>query len=263
VISDEIGAGKARFDTVVTTKTTTATLTIAEAGTILVSAASAYTITLPTAVGNTGLTYHFIKTDANYNLITLDGNETETLNYENSTGAPTLTYARLNTYCAEVTIISDGANWQVINEKLGQVPEVFTYLSTMQLNLVSGTWTQVLLDTELYDIGNNFNTANHQFTVPITGKYVITTFTNYYNVDLVADKRYCSAVYKNGANFVLSFSQHASLVSYLSYSGTTIISLSKNDLIDFYAKSESGNNLVDLVSDIIGCSLSIRLMSKD
>jgi len=45
VISDEIGAGKARFDTSVTDKNSTATLTVAEAGTILCSAASAYTIT--------------------------------------------------------------------------------------------------------------------------------------------------------------------------------------------------------------------------
>lgn len=158
VISDEIGAGKLRFDTAVTAKTTTATLNVNEAGTILVSAAGgAYTITLPTAVGNTGLTYHFVKTDANYTLITLDGDGTETLNYENSTSAPVLTYARLNTYCAEVTIVSDNANWQVINERLGQVPEARAYLGTDQLNIITVKETKIMLDTENWDIGNNFD----------------------------------------------------------------------------------------------------------
>ena len=157
VISDEIGAGKARFDTSVTAKTTTATLTEAEAGTILCSAASAYTITLPTAVGNTGLTYHFKKTDANYTLITLDGDGTETINYENSTSAPVLTYNRLNTYCAEVTIVSDGANWQVIDEALGQVPSCWAFLDHSQFNFSSDSDQKVELNAEDFDTGDNFD----------------------------------------------------------------------------------------------------------
>ena len=160
VISDEIGAGKLRFDTSVTTKTTTATLTEAEAGTILVSAAGgAYTVTLPTASGNTGLTYHFIKTDANYTLITLAANGAETFNYENSTGAPVATYARLNTYCAEVTVVSDGSNWQVIQEELGQIPKAYAFLTNPQLNISSLVFMYVAFDTEDFDIGSNFNIA--------------------------------------------------------------------------------------------------------
>ncbi|MCK4329316.1 hypothetical protein KAX02_05685, partial [candidate division WOR-3 bacterium] len=97
---------------VVTAKTGTATLTIAEAGTVLVSAAgAAYTLTLPTASGHTGLRYHFVKTDYNYTLITLDGDGGETFNYENAAGSAQTTYPRLNTPLAEVTIVSDGTNW--------------------------------------------------------------------------------------------------------------------------------------------------------
>jgi hypothetical protein len=93
----------------VTTKTTTATLTVAEAGTILVSASSDYTIILPTAVGHKGLTYHFKKTDNNTNLITIDGNASETID-----GA--LTYTDLNYQYAYLTIISDDSNWYIIGE---------------------------------------------------------------------------------------------------------------------------------------------------
>jgi len=147
------------FATPVTTKTTTDTLTVAEAGLIKVSAASAYTLTLPTAVGHEGLTYHFVKTDANYNLITLDANGTETFNFPNDDGVPKETYTRLNTYCAEVTVVSDGANWQCINEKMGQVPKCYVYLSSNQLNFTSGVVQFVDFDTKSYDIGNNFNTS--------------------------------------------------------------------------------------------------------
>ena len=142
---------------IVTTKTAVATLTIAEAGTVLVScAATPYTITLPTASGHTGLRYHFIKTDANYFLITLDGNAAETFNYENSTGAPVATYARLNTYCAEVTIVSDGTNWQVINEVIGLVPTAWMYVGGTQENIPANLNARLELDTAEEDIGSNF-----------------------------------------------------------------------------------------------------------
>jgi len=162
-LSDETGTGKAVFNTAptikqrVTTVTTTHTMTVDEAGTVLVSASSDYTITLPTAVGNTGLTYHFKKTDANYNCITLDGDGTETINYENSTSAPVQTYARLNTYGAEVTLVSDGSNWQAYDEKLGQVPFCRAYLNGNQLNLTSAVYARVELNAETYDIGDNFD----------------------------------------------------------------------------------------------------------
>ena len=155
----------------VTPKTGTATLTEAMGGTVLVSAAgAAYTITLPTAAGNTGLTYHFIKTDANYTLITLAANGAETFNYESSTGAPVATYARLNTYCAEVTIVSDGANWQCINERLGQVPTCRVYLSANMIDIFQDYDVFIDLNTENYDIGSNFDNS-----VRISGNASATT----------------------------------------------------------------------------------------
>jgi len=183
----------------VTTVTTTHTLTVAEAGVVLVSASSDYTITLPTAVGNTGLTYKFKKTDANYNCITLDGDGTETINYKNADGVPKETYARLNTYCAEVTLVSDGSNWQVYDEALGQVPECWVYLSTDQLNLLTGKVLVIEFDSTVEDIGSNFcattwitgsatetsaghlvDTTNNQFTSTMVGKRIKnTTDTTY------------------------------------------------------------------------------------
>jgi len=202
------------ISTNVTTKTTTDTLTVAEAGLIKVSAASAYTLTLPTAVGYAGLTYHFVKTDANYNLITLDGNGTETFNFPNDDGVPKETYTRLNTYCAEVTVVSDGSNWQCINEKLGQVPECWVYLSANQENLTSGTWTLVTLDSEEYDIGNNFDTGTNRFVVPIAGRYQILGEVSWFFTSVVAGKVYNIGIYNNGAGIGYS-NVHSSVSEYL------------------------------------------------
>ena len=185
-----VGSGSSRL-LPVTTKSAAATLTVAEDGLILVSAAVPYTLTLPTAVGNTGLRYHFIKTDANYNLITLDGNGTETFNYPNDASAAQTTYRRLNTYGAEVTIVSDGSNWQVINEELGQSPSCWVWSSVNITDLPNGLDVLVDLDSEVSDVGNNFNsgtwvtgnantdttshlvdTVNNQFAADMVGKRV-------------------------------------------------------------------------------------------
>ena len=140
----------------VTTKTGTATLTVAEAGIVLVSATAAYTLTLPTAAGNAGLRYHFIKTDANYNLITLAGNGTETFNYPNDNGAAQITYPRLNTYGAEVTVVSDGSNWQCLNEQLGLIPRGHIYFGPRtQENIHAGSYaTRISMDTVDIDVGS-------------------------------------------------------------------------------------------------------------
>jgi hypothetical protein len=266
VISDEIGAGKARFDTSVTAKTTTALLTVAEAGTILVSAAAAYTITLPTAVGNTGLTYHFIKTDANYNLITLAANGAQTFNYENSTGAPVATYARLNTYCAEVTIVSDGANWQCINERLGQVPECWVYLSANQTNLTASAWNLVHFDTKEYDIGNNFDAVtNHRYTFPISGKYQLTFNLVWDYIDMQAPKNYGGMIQQGGSILILEINLHSSVVSQcLGLPATMTSNFVASDYIACLAVPYVTGNTLDLYGGGKGVTfLQVKLVSKN
>ncbi len=152
-ISDEMGAGKLRFDTSVTAKTAIATLNVNEAGIILVSCAvTPYTITLPTPIGNTGLKYKIKKTDYNYNLITF-ATVAGKINFINDDGTLKDTYTRVNTPGAEVVFVADGANWQVIDEAMGQVPECRVWASAAQLNIQTATSTIITLDTEIYDIG--------------------------------------------------------------------------------------------------------------
>jgi len=247
---------------VVTTVTAAHTMTIAEAGTVLIScAATPYTITLPTAVGHSGLRYHFIKTDANYFLITLDGDSTETLNYENSTGAPVQTYSRLNTYCAEVTIVSDNANWQVIDEALGQVPMVWAWMSATQEDITNATNTLVELDSEVYDIGSNFNTTTHKFVCPVPGKYQAIGCIGY--GDVVADHRYTCAIAVGGTAQIWP-NQHSSLAISIYASALYQASQSGNDEITLVAYNDSGTNNVDIAGGDKGNTyMVIKLISKD
>lgn len=86
----------------VNTFTDTDTLTIAQQGAIICNKATAMTINLPTAVGNTGVSY-FI-TSINTGIITIDPNGSETIQ-----GDSTFDLYEDETLC----IVSDGSNWIV------------------------------------------------------------------------------------------------------------------------------------------------------
>lgn len=100
----------------VTSKTGTGTLTIAECGLVKLSAAAGYTLYLPTAVGNAGRYYMFIKTDDNANLITLDADGAETIDGQ-------LAYTGLNYQYACVIFWSDGVEWFIVGRTIKNVTD--------------------------------------------------------------------------------------------------------------------------------------------
>lgn len=91
----------------ITTKTGAATLVVGEAGLILVTAGSPHTLELPLAATVTGIELWIIKTDDNSNLITIDGNGSETINGE-------LTWAGLDFQWAFLHVKSDGSNYVIL-----------------------------------------------------------------------------------------------------------------------------------------------------
>ena len=70
------------------------------------STTAAFSITLPTAVGATGKAYTVKKLDASLNAVTLATTSAQTID-----GGTTAT---LSTQYISLTVISDGANWQVV-----------------------------------------------------------------------------------------------------------------------------------------------------
>lgn len=94
----------------VTSKTTTYTATIADEYILCDTSGGAWTLTLPTAVGNKGKEFVIKYTDSNIaNALTVDGNGSETID-----GSTTTT---LNTQGETLKIISDGSNWEIVERK--------------------------------------------------------------------------------------------------------------------------------------------------
>jgi hypothetical protein len=150
----------------VTSKTTTATLTTGELGVILASTAGgAYTLTLPTAVGNTGLAYYIKKTTSDNNKLTIDADGSETIN-----GVASL-FMWLQNESAH--IVSNGTNWDVVS-RVNQV---------RQFRVIGGGTTQNPGTTAITKLVAAWNTVSEDptasftigtgvFTVPEAGTYV-------------------------------------------------------------------------------------------
>ena len=84
------------------------------------------------------------------------------------------------------------------------------YLGSNQLDLVSGAPTQVLLDTENYDVGGDF--ASSKFVAPVTGYYLIIGQVSFAAATVVLDKRYAAYIYVQGTAINNTF-VHASYAS--------------------------------------------------
>ena len=59
-------------------------------------------------------------------------------------------------------------------------------MSADMLNLAINVNNTVLFDTEIFDLGDNFNPATYTFTAPVTGKYLLIAYVRLDNVDSAA-----------------------------------------------------------------------------
>lgn len=101
-------------------------------GVILASAASAnVTVTLPTAVGATGQAYTIRKTDSTTNTVTVATTSAQTIDGQT-------TYV-LTTQFAYVQVVSDGANWQIVNQS--------RLLSKLATGSIASTVTETVIGT--------------------------------------------------------------------------------------------------------------------
>lgn len=102
---------------------------------VILCSGSAFTTTLPTAVGKLGKEYTISKTDSSMtNVITLATTSSQAIgSYGTST--------TLNTGGESITVISDNANWQVLNRKTD------IYLGALS---TTGTWSSNTTYTAVY-----------------------------------------------------------------------------------------------------------------
>jgi hypothetical protein len=112
----------------VTIKNVSGTLTLQEEVILANPSAGAFTLTFPTAVGNTGKKYRIKKTTGDFNAVVLDGAGAETIDGDATTS--------INTIGETITVISDGTGWQILNREiperwLNYVPLAFDGFGTV------------------------------------------------------------------------------------------------------------------------------------
>lgn len=97
----------------------TTTYSILNSDNLILCSGSAFTVTLPTAIGITGKVYKIKKTDASLtNIITVATTSAQTID-----GVTTTT---LNTQYEMIEVVSDGANWQLLRRSYPQVMVAYT-----------------------------------------------------------------------------------------------------------------------------------------
>lgn len=133
------------------------------------------------------------------------------------------------------------------------------YLGTTQLNVTDVSLTNILLDTEEYDTGNNF--ASNMFTAPVSGYYLMAGQIRYTSV--IADKQYACQIRQNGgADKIYSQGlQHASNTADLTVSTTTVSYLEAGTVVRLVSYLNVGANTVDVLAGLWSTYLSIHLLS--
>lgn len=93
------------------------------------------------------------------------------------------------------------ADGTVSHEKLDATIAARAYLNSAQ-SINNGAARKVLLDTENFDLGSDFDTANSRFVAPVTGYYRITGQVCISNVDAAGNV--CDVyIYINGASYAV------------------------------------------------------------
>ena len=118
----------------VVTKTTTYTLLSTDDLVLSDASGGAFTLTLPAAASNSGKVYYIKKIDAGLtDAVTVDGNASETID-----GATTTT---LNTENEQLTIVSDGTNWEILEHRIPSIVTSYTPTGSWTTNTTyTGNW---------------------------------------------------------------------------------------------------------------------------
>lgn len=119
-------------------------------------------------------------------------------------------------------------------------------LSANQENLSSDNWHTVLFDTDVFDYGSGFDTANNKFVAPAAGMYFLGAHL-YWN-PAVADKRYLCGIYNGGTRLYMS-SDHNTSTNYIISNTGGIAVLSEGDEITVQAYHNDGVGTSDIFSD--------------
>lgn len=131
------------------------------------------------------------------------------------------------------------------------------YRNGTQLNIPDSTWTKVELNATSFDVGSNFNTSTNKFVASIAGYYQVNANVRWINV--IADKRYYIAIFKNG-NEISQTISHSSYTGDLSTKISDIIYLNIDDYIELKVHQITGVDTPDVSGGTTQTYMSIRLV---
>jgi len=122
------------------------------------------------------------------------------------------------------------------------------YRTSNQLNIADSTTTKIELDTENFDVGNDFDsTTNYQFTAPVAGYYYLSGQVTYTSV--VADKGYYAVIVPSTAPNISGVTQ-ASFASTISARASDIRYLAQSETVNLSAYHAAGVGTVDVYGNI-------------
>ena len=113
------------------------------------------------------------------------------------------------------------------------------YLGTEQ-TIPNTTWTVINLDTELYDIQDEFNTTTHRFTAKKAGIYMVAAAIAWINNTTA--KRWDAAIFKNGSAVAQACMHSANATDPIHIFLCDIAQLAVNDYLDLRGYQNSGSS---------------------
>lgn len=150
-------------DLAIQTKTTTYTILNTDGLVLADATAGAFTVTLPTASGISGRIITVMKTDSSVNIVTIDGNASETIN-----GSLT---ELLGSQYDSIRLVSNGTNWLIISSKV-QVVAIYDTAAGQAVTHAA----RINFATKVRDTHNAVTTgASWVFTAPIAGTYNVSS----------------------------------------------------------------------------------------
>jgi len=233
------------YPTTVLQKTAAYTATVADCGdnclikAHMTSAGAGFTFDLYAASGNAGKRITVIKETGDAYPLVVDANGSETIN-----GTTTRTLYSQFDY---ITIICDGVNWWILDEKI-----TIAYKTTLSVaqGVPTGVWTKILLDSVVTDTASAH--ASNCFTAPQDGWYSAMghAFIDNYNGQVGA-----VGVWKNG-DWVGGTSSFDSGGGYTSGPAGTIEFLSTGETIQLFAYQTRGST-VNVTAALQNASLRV------
>lgn len=156
-----------------------------------------------------------------------------------------------------IALIEDGT---VSSEKLNTTIAARAYRNAAQA-ILSGAARKVLLDTENFDVGGDFDLANSRFVAPVTGYYEISGSVQYLNLDAAGQQGLCY-IYVNGVLAAGNSGYVGAANGDPTASITTLEFVNAGEFIELYTQHDSATASESLVVTRANTFLAVHFIGE-